>query len=192
MQPGRIVLLGAMVLLSACNIAVSKKPMFAESQRSATLLLEDGLWMHSDKDCAVDTAKPRAEWPKCGDWIIVAANRAVGTSDMKPDEPTQDIFLVDGTPPLIQANVRINDKDAFYAFVVVEPTYSPARRIVAVNAWPVRCGIQDAPDGKVKPWPGFNKDCQPDSIATLRKAARKSQADPSGVITWTWVRAEKP
>jgi hypothetical protein len=188
----RIGLLCAVALLGACNVAVSQKPMFAETQRSARLLLEDGLWAHFDKDCVVDTAKPRADWPKCADWIIVAANKAVGGSDMKADEPVQDIFFVDGTPPLIQANVRTNGKDAFFAFIVVKPTYSPAHRIVAVDVWPVRCGTQDAPDGKVKPWPGFNKDCQPDSVATLRKAARKSHAEPGGVISWTWVRAEKP
>src|SRR3954452_3599575 len=107
-----------LALLGGCNVAMSDKPLFQEAQRSSALLLQDGLWVLDEPDCSADLAKPRAQWPGCVDWVIVSANKAVLSSDSKPDEGADDIFIVEGKPPLVQARVISKGSEPFYAYLV--------------------------------------------------------------------------
>ena len=178
--------------LSACNVAMSDRPLFAEAQRSTTLILEDGLWLMVDAGCEVDSAKDKAGWPKCADWVILKDNKMLASSDTKPGEEPEDLFIVDGTPPLIQAESEGADPD--YTFVAIESVASsPARRIVSLSAWPVPCGIKDSKKGasaKVAPYPGFDEKCRTTSVEALRAAAARGREPGTEVVRFRWVRFE--
>ena len=170
--------------------------MFQEAERSAKLNIEDGLWFRVDAECDVDTAKARTEWPKCADWVIVRGNQALKSNDTKADEPPQDIFIVDGKPPLIQAKIQTNGSADSWGFLALEPrSYSPAGRITSAAVWMVPCGIDESTDAatpKIKPYPGMTEDCHPTTVAAIRASADKGPSKSSDVVRWTWVRAEAP
>jgi hypothetical protein len=190
-----LLLIAVAAALSACNAAVSDHPMFKEAERSARLTLEDGLWLLVEADCDVDTAKPTESWPKCADWIILSHNVAVKNSDNKPDEP-EDVFIVEGKPPLIQAKVKTNGSDIVYAFLAFETqARSASGKITDGKVWMVPCGVDESTEGatpKVRPYPGFTKDCMPQTVKALRAAAAKGPSKASDVAEWKWVRAATP
>ena len=85
----RVLLLPQLCLctaLSACNVAMSDRPLFADAQRSSTLILEDGLWLMVDADCDVDTAKAKDIWPKCSNWVILRNSKMISGPGSKPDD----------------------------------------------------------------------------------------------------------
>jgi len=170
--------------------------MFAESERSSKIHLEDGLWFRVDADCNVDISKPKISWPKCANWMILSRGVEVKTSDSKPGDEPEDVFIVDGKPPLIQARIKTNGKDVAYGFLALKAqAYSAKGTVTDGKAWPVPCGIDEATEGaapKVTPYPGFNKDCMPQSVDALRAAAAKGPAKGNDVVEWKWVRAETP
>lgn len=170
--------------------------MFAEAQRSSKLSLEDGLWYLVKPDCTFEAAQPKESWPKCVDWVILRDHTAVKSSDTKPGEAPQDLFIVDGKPPLIQAKIDTNGSKEVYGFLALEArTRSPSGRITSADVWMVPCGIDQSASGatpQIKPYPGFTQDCRPTSVDALRAAAAKGPAQGSDVVQWKWVRAEAP
>jgi len=189
-------LLGLSALLGACNVAMSDMPLFADAQRSSTLLLEDGIWTLDKPDCAADLAKPRKDWPACVDWMIVGGNKALLGSDSKPGDGPEDILIVDGKPPLLQAKVTTSGSPPTWGYLVFHPqVVSKAGTITAVEVWAVACGTQEPGGGaspKIHPYPGFNEECRTTSVDALRAAASKARAADTETVTWRWVRAEKP
>lgn len=185
-----------LTLLSACNVAMSEKPLFGERERSSTIMLEDGLWALFDPDCSVSLQKPKAEWPKCAEWLILRDSKVIGGSEMKADERPQDLFIVNGKPPLLQVQTENDTAAAKYAYLVVDPKVrSAAGRETEVEIRRVECGVtkQDGTiGGKVRPYPGFDKDCLTKSVAALRSAAARPLAQDNRPMRWTWVRAEAP
>jgi hypothetical protein len=183
-------------VLSACNAAMSDHPMFAEAERSSRISLEDGLWYLVKPDCEITIAQPKESWPKCADWVIIRANTAIKGSDTKPDQGPEDLFIVDGKPPLIQAKVEANGSKDAYGFLALEAqSFSRSKRITSAKVWMVPCGIDEATEGatpKVTPYAGFTKDCMPETVKALRAAAAKGPAKSTDVVEWRWVRAEAP
>jgi hypothetical protein len=181
--------------LSACNIATSDKPLFAEAQRSSEIVLEDGLWAHVGSDCTVDIAGPKENWPKCAEWMVLKGSKVIAGIDMKADEKPQDVFIVDGKPALIQALVTVKGTDSpdlasFYGYFVIQPkARSAADRVNEVVVWPVPCGTAKA-DGKVAPYPGFNEDCRTKSIPALWAAAAKDPPADMPPMAFKWIRAD--
>ena len=188
--------LGLMVLLGGCNVAMSDKPLFAEAQRSPTLLLADGIWTLDKLDCVADLAKPRKEWPKCVDWVIVSDNKAVLGSDSKPGDGPQDIMIVDGKPPLLQAKVTTTNSPPAWGYLVFNPQSAAKNgRITAVQVWAVACGTEEPGEGsnpKIHPYPGFTENCRTASVEALRAAASKERPASNQTVTWKWLRAETP
>ncbi len=169
--------------------------MYSESQRSATILLEDGLWVRSDPECSFDRGKPKNEWPNCADWIVVSGHFAVGGSNKKAGETPDDIFIAEGDPAILQAKLRINNEATeTYLFAVINPVArADSGLVTSVDAWAVACGTETAGSGSspnIEPYPGFDKDCHPESVEALRKAALKSPT--AETLRWEWVRPEQP
>jgi hypothetical protein len=181
--------------LGACNIATSDQPLFAEAQRSPGIVLEDGLWIHVASDCSADVAGPKEKWSKCAGWMVLKGSKVVAGVDMKADEKPQDVFVVDGKPPLIQALVTVKGTDspgqaAFYGYFVIQPKVrSAAGRVTEVEVWPIPCGTSK-PDGNVQPYAGFDKDCRTKSAASLWMAAAKGPTADMPPMMFKWVRAE--
>jgi hypothetical protein len=195
MRASNLLLLCVCAALSACNMALSDKPLFAEPQRSSSVLLEDGLWTRPDPKCAADLSRPRQQWPKCAGWLILKNSKVVAGSDMKPDEGAQDVFIVDGKPVLIQAVIKMSGperSEMFYGYFALDPqARSSAGRVTAVLVWPVACGVTKS-DGKVLPYAGFDKDCRTSSVSALRAAAAKPLNAEAKPMLLKWVRTEAP
>jgi hypothetical protein len=187
------VLVFACAALSACNIAMSEKPLF--TQRSSTVILEDGLWTRSDPKCSADLTKAKKQWPKCAGWLLLKSSKVVRGSDMKDDEEAQDVFIVDGRPVLVQALIKMSGperSDNIYGYFILEPKdHSKAGRVTAIEFWPVPCGV-DKPDGKVTPYQGFDQDCRTTSAAVVRAAAARPRGPNVEPMLLKWVRAEAP
>ncbi|MGH6658187.1 MAG: hypothetical protein ACREBM_00890 [Sphingomicrobium sp.] len=179
--------------LGACNVALSEQPLFPEAQRSSTLVLEEGLWLMVDDECETDTAKPRDRWPSCADWMVLKGGKVANVSDTEPGEEPLEVFIVDGTPALIQGKVKTNGAKNFYGYLAIEPVaYSPANKLAVINVWPVPCGIQDAkggPGAKITPYPGFGEECRTTSVDALRAAAARGRAPGEDVVQWRWIRS---
>jgi len=186
----------ACVLLGGCNAVIADHPLFVEADRSTTLVLEDGLWYRVDSECEVDLSKPRASWPNCADWMIFKDSKAIKSSDVKADEETEDLMLVDGNPPLIQARVRTNGSATVYGFLALEPIKrSASGKLILVDVWAVPCGTQEAgagPSAKITPYPGISEECRTDSSEAVRAAAPKGRKSDEDLVRWQWVRAEAP
>lgn len=196
MRLPHILLVLACVLASGCNAVMADHPLFPETQRSTALMLEDGLWFRVDSECDVDLFKPKETWPNCADWMIFSGSKAVRSSDAKADEETEDLLLVDGDPPLIQARVRTNGSETVYGFLGLEPIKrSPSGKLVLLDVWVVPCGTQEpgsGPSGKIEPYPGISVECRTDSAEAVRAAAPKGRTSDKGLVRWQWVRAEAP
>jgi hypothetical protein len=177
--------------LTACNMALSEKPLFAE--RSSTIRLSDGLWAGSDPKCTVDLSSPKQQWPKCAGWFVLENSKVVAGSDMKPDEGAQDVFVVDGKPPLVQAVIKMSGperSESYYGYFILEPKdRSSDGRITAVELRPVPCGVEKT-NGNIAPYPGFDKDCKTTSVPALRAAAARPPGASVEPMLMKWVRAE--
>lgn len=189
-----LVLLGA--ALGACNAAMSEHPLFGEAQRSANLKLEDGLWYEVRGNCITNEVLPKDQWPKCAEWVILKNNRAIANSDRDAGEEPLDIFIIDGTPPIIQVKTKSDGAKTVYGYLVLgAAAYSPARKVSTVNLWFVPCGTEEGRGGsnpQIRPFPGFNKDCMTTSAEAVRAAAARARSPGPEVVRWKWVRAEAP
>jgi hypothetical protein len=195
MQLRYLSLLGLSVLLCACNVAMSDKPLFGDAQRSRALVLEDGIWTLDKPDCSANLAKPRKDWPACVDWIIVGGSKALVGSDSKPGDGPEDILIIDGKPPLLQARVDTNGSTSSWGYLVFHPLgASKNGRVTAVEVWAVPCGTQEgnAANPKIHPYPGFNEECRTTSADAVRAAASKERPADMETVTWRWLRAEAP
>jgi hypothetical protein len=177
----------AVLALSACNMAFSEKPLFAPDQRSSALVLENGLWVAVEVDCQVDFDTSKESWPECAKWAVVSGNKIV-----KPQSDAQDVFMIDGKPPIIQGDYS-NKRKKVYAFIGFEPkAFSPPGRIVALEMWPIPCGTFEDGSAKVRPFPGFSDECYAESMNAVRLAASKPPPVRAHVIHWKWVRPDGP
>jgi hypothetical protein len=177
--------------LPACNAAISERPLFPEDQRSKSLRLEDGLWYLMDSDCDVTIALPTDQWPGCAQWAIVRGDKIVRWSDSDSSGLPLDIFLVDGRPPLIQAQINTKDPRVAYGYFALQSgAQSAGHRVTTLRLWPVPCGKENPSTGKVDPYPGFTKECLTTSASAVRAAAKKIGAAEKPAGEWRWVRAE--
>jgi hypothetical protein len=191
MRASNYILSVVCVALTACNMAMSEGPLFAE--RSSTVILQDGLWTRLDPECTADRSQSKEKWPKCAGWMVLKDSKVVAGSDMKADEAAQDVFIVDGKPVLVQAAIKMTGPESsenFYGYFILEPKdRSTDGRITAIDFWPVPCGTTKG-DGNVSPYPGFDKDCRTTSVPALRAAAAKPRGADVEPMSLKWVRAE--
>jgi hypothetical protein len=196
-RSSRACLLIAAILLSACNAAISDRPIFSERQRSVKIVVADGIWLHVRDDCAVDRSLPKESWPKCAEWMEVKGNRIVAAVDKSDDQLPEEFLIVDGRPAIVQALAQTNPGTTLYGFMAFEPLkYGPGKRVIEARMWVVPCGTStdNGASPSVTPFSGFSEDCVPQSVKALRRAAAKRPAQPDEivVIAWTGPRDVQP
>ena len=186
----------AAALLSACNTAMSDKPVFAEADRSRALQLEDGLWLRDAVNCAVEASAPYQEWPACAGWTIVSGNRIVAGWEIPSEQLPQDVFMADGAPPVIQAEIRNKDRNTIYFFLAFEPFAVAEGRIRALTLWIVPCGTEKKNEGsnmpEVTPFEGFSPECVASSKDAILRAAAHRPAKDDDYTHFRWIRFEPP
>jgi hypothetical protein len=197
-------LIAACLLLGACNVVVTKAPLFSKADESGAPALRPGLWrMGSEPDCMVDESKPLIDWPKCARGVVIR-DGAGGYYDRDSGAPvwaTQPIILATGTPRIgqiqakISGDVKVSADPYIYAGIRAVKTDSEGR-IVALSLWPVQCGPPPSGDttgGTAKPLPGIEMApgdpvCSTKSTDALRAAAKASEAWSPKLMTARWLR----
>ena len=184
-------LLPTCLALSACNMAMSNHPMFSPEEQLATPL-KDGLWVADDPDCRVDTSLPRNRWPNCAFWVIVSGNQVVDIAgDKEQDRPT-GFLIVGGQPPIVQIEMTEEGGHSYLFYALDLKEADAPGPLTKINLWPVACGTEKVPGStrEIDPFPGLNKDCQPQTIEALRAAAITSRPKADDRGRMKWVRLE--
>jgi hypothetical protein len=166
-KPLRLILTVACLgLLSACNVVMTKEPLFTQADGAGAPTLRQGVWLlFKQPGCDVDESRPFTEWPDCaGGGYVAAANISAHKSKAPPDQLEDTPFvLAAGVPRIMQAPVDVDltvqaDASASgdatasasasppvharpYAYGGVRATrLDDQGRIVAFTLWPVQCG----------------------------------------------------
>lgn len=168
-------------LLSACNVVLTKQPLFTAADEAGAPPLRPGVWVLRDPDCSFDETQPMTTWPDCAGGMIYRDGQALGVSrkDGKTTWERQPLVIAGGDPRIAQVRVRLDlsagsghdtsgqNADLYgYAAVQVLKT-GAAGRITAFSYWPVMCGPPPPPPppnakpevafqlGTKKPLPGL-------------------------------------
>src|SRR5580704_8692594 len=178
-----LALLG-LTLLSACNVVMTKTPLFTTADSAGAPTLRPGVWVFfKEPGCQVDESKPFADWPDCSGGGIVSATELAGHKKGTPKDALErtPFVLASGDPRIGQVQITIDmsagadasasgggeasasvsvtqPKSQPYGYAAIRPTkLDPQGRIVAFASWPVLCG----------PPPPKDKDGNDTAMATL-------------------------
>ena len=192
MTAARSVLALAALLLGACNMVMSDKPMFADDDRGS-LTPRPGLWLNVDQACRFDPSGPQSGWPQCAMWLVVSGSGDdLVVTDGKGQTQELKALFAAGDPPVIQARWVDTAKDSrvYYGFLGLTPGAADGNvRFASATVWLVECGVPDAKSGDISPHPGIGPDCRPQSQDSIRSAATLSRR-PDNLSEWRWLRDE--
>ena len=156
----------SLVVLGACNVVVTKEPLFAQADSAGAPTLRPGVWLIFEQpDCKVDTAKPFVDWPDCAGGGLVGNGEITGHKSGAPRDELEKtpIVLAAGDPRIAQVPVDVDvsaqasasasggatasasasggGQARPYAYAALRPTKFDAQgRITAFRFWPVDCG----------------------------------------------------
>ena len=213
----RLLVVAALVLLGACNMVVTKEPVFSPADARGAPPMRPGVWAgEPGANCQLDEGKPLADWPSCANGFVVLDDHTIGDFTDQGGKhvwSTTDVVLAAGEPRVLQVHATSDDPlmPSAYLYAGFEPAkLDGAGRIVAGRAWFVICGPPPPPTkapgpggadtqqqrvGTLHPFAGLTMDkdgvnCTPDSPAALQGAARQSRelTAPKDVSGSHWVR----
>ena len=159
-------MLSCSALLGACNVVLTKDPLFAQADSAGAATLRPGVWLFFRRDgCDVDTSKPFLDWPDCAGGGLVKEGEIAGHKSGAPKDALErtPVVLAAGDPRIAQLRVDVDvsaDAEASasggatasasasggghsepYGYAGVRPTRLDEQgRIVAFRFWPVDCG----------------------------------------------------
>lgn len=176
-------------------MVISETPVFTEAEEGRAAPT-DGLWTSVDPECRFDASQPQSSWPDCALWVIVRqSGRELLVSDRKGEPQRIGALFVGGNPGIIQAkwvDEAKEDARPYYAFYAFEPRgMDRTGHFTRARIWPVECGIQEKPNGDIRPFPGISAECRPSSSDSVRSAAKASRR-PDQIDEWRWLRAAQP
>jgi hypothetical protein len=156
----------SLAMLGACNVVLTKAPVFAQADSAGAPTLRPGVWLLFEQpDCKVDTSKPFVDWPDCAGGALVGEGQIAGHKSGAPRDVLEKtpVVLAAGDPRIAQLPVDVDvsaqasasasgdatasasasggGHDRPYAYAAVRPTRFDAEgRITAFRFWPVDCG----------------------------------------------------
>jgi hypothetical protein len=200
----RILIIASLLLLGACNMVVTKDPMFTKADTGG-FRLREGVWNEpSSSPCDFDETKPLAQWPDCAKGVVVTKDQiGAWDTDAKGARTwrSSDVIFAGGQPPVAQVHLQdmemkgVGDlpiSPSLYLYLALRPTKTDdAGRVTAYTGWPILCGPPPpdgakGPDGTsprmgtLAPLPGLTMDkdgnnCTPASREALRAAGVASE-----------------
>jgi hypothetical protein len=161
-----ILVLAGLVLLSACNVVMTKEPLFTAADAAGGPPLRPGIWLFfEEKDCKFDESKPFTEWPDCAGGGRVTDVDVIAPKSSKEKSVLEHtpLVLAAGEPRIAQVPVDVDlsagaeveasggatgsatssghQQAKPYAYAAVRPTkFDDQGRIIALVSWPVQCG----------------------------------------------------
>jgi len=162
----RWLVVASLALLGACNVVLTKDPLFKPADAAGAPTLRPGVWLlFLQPDCRVDTRKPFVEWPDCAGGALVGDGEIAGHKSGAPPDALEraKVVLAAGDPRIAQLPVDIDTGAGAsasasggasasasvnggghaqpYGYLGVRPIkLDPEGRIVAFDYWPVACG----------------------------------------------------
>jgi hypothetical protein len=204
-----------LALLGACNMVMTKTPVFTLADAAGAPALKPGVWRQDggDPSCQFDESQPYESWPACANGVVIK-DGVMGAYRIQGDSKTwvsTPFILASGSPRVFQtyldATIGMTSLPPVYFYVALDPTASDDHgRITAFTSWIVLCGPPPPPgammpDGKttrngtLEPLPGLTmdasgNDCDTASPDAVRGAARASRqwAKPTDITHDHWVR----
>jgi len=161
---------------------LSHHALFQRADPQSAPPLREGVWLTMPVDgCAVDVAKPAAQWPECADWTLIAQGRIVRIKFFRRHAPrlaSVPFILAAGDPRVLQEPATVNP--GAYQFTVVHPVQIDAEgKITAVETWSVVCPPTPASGEQEITIPGLKSGrtaCYVRDIGTLNKVIRQGEA----------------
>lgn len=194
-----LALLLAALSLTACNAAISERPLFSEQDAQGAATLRPGLWAmieNTGAPCPFDAAHPPDPWPGCAKPMMVT-ERTIG--DLSQGEKVASYVLSRGRPGILQ--VQLTDEgirdEPVYAYLAVQPVAGGGRDpVTEFTGWLVQCGPPGGGEGHstgltAHPLPGMTirgHACYAASARAIRSAAIPSR-DWDHTIRVVWVSA---
>jgi hypothetical protein len=201
-------LLAALTVLGGCNVVITKTPLFSAADEAGAPAPRPGVWRFVvDPGCAVDEARPLADWPKCTGGAALGPGEAIyHDRDAARGVLVHEPFVFAAREPriaqlrvVVSGDIKLEGDVTPYIYAGARATKLDDRgRIVAVSLWPVQCGppragaadgdtttLHPAPGIQMKPGDAF---CTATSATVLRAAARASEAWAEKPLTAHWVR----
>lgn len=99
------------VLLGACNVVLTKAPLFTQADAAGAPQLRSGVWLIFERpDCQVDTAKPFTDWPDCAGGGLVSNGEIAGHKSGTPRDALEHtpVVLAAGQPRIAQLRVDVD------------------------------------------------------------------------------------
>jgi hypothetical protein len=198
------------LMLSACGMAVSDKPMLEQADTAGAPQFADGVWLmpevDKESDCKVDAARPVSSWPDCatwalhkdGQWFARYENSGIVTKAV----PRDAVIVSNGDIAIVQLESDTSPAEdgtvdpTPYSFIAFDNKPAATGKLRAISFWIVMCGKEEkraAPEDdayELVRFPGFDEKCRPASIQVLRDAARLSRPTASVELpAFRWARA---
>jgi len=156
----------SLAMLGACNVVVTKDPLFSQADSAGAPTLRPGVWLIFEQPgCKVDTSKPFVDWPDCAGGGLVGNGEIAGHKSGAPKDVLEKtpVVLAAGDPRIAQLPVDVDvsaqasasasgdatasasasggGKARPYAYAAVRPTkFDDQGRISAFRFWPIDCG----------------------------------------------------
>ncbi len=207
----------ALIMLSACNVVVTKTPLLTAADEAGAPSLKPGVWVMEDPDCKFDEHLAMPDWPDCAGGMVFKDGEAISNNrkEGKDRWEHQALILAAGDPRIAQVRFHMDissgkaaaSDQMLYGYAAVRPTkVGPEGRILAVTYWTVDCGPPPPPSkrpedalkfGTRKPLPGIEMKkgdalCTTSSVAALRGAAKASEAWRDKPLNAHWARPAGP
>lgn len=195
----RLLIALAALSLSACNAAISERPLFSARDARGATGLKPGLWAmieNTGQPCPFDAARPPSPWPGCAKPVMISAD-TIG--DLSQGENVMAYVFAKGRPRILQVEMKdqgIAD-EAVYAYLAVEPTPGSGP-VTEFTGWMVQCGPPGGGEGHstgltAHPLRGMtirNHTCFASSARAIRSAAIPSREwDHTIRVVWVGTRA---
>jgi hypothetical protein len=161
----RWLMIASLTLLGACNVVLTKEPLFTHADEAGAPALRPGVWLiFREADCKFDETKAFVDWPDCaGGGLVGPDGITARKSGHEQGLEVTPIVLAAGQPRIAQLPVEMSVSSQAeasasggasatasasgggearpYAYAAVRPTKFDAQgQIVAFKFWPVDCG----------------------------------------------------
>src|SRR5690242_14029424 len=68
----------ALLTLSACNVVVTRTPMFSVADEAGAAPMKPGVWAFEDPACTFDETRPILQWPNCAGGAVIGPGFMMG------------------------------------------------------------------------------------------------------------------
>lgn len=196
------------LMLTACNMVVSREPLFTQADAAGSAPVKDGWWVSpkptdDGRPCTFDLEADARDWPPCAEGQLILGGRMIDTED--GDAP-QDFLLTGGDPRIMQIGVKEQGLNLYAYGALKVRRKDSAGRMTAFVSWPVECG-PPPPEPKEPKGPGDyatrapvaglkvdreTGNCWTTDPGQVRRAAAASEGWTKDKKDIRWVREMRP